>query len=152
MPASAPAPDPGCGRCLRRLHQCDDGSGTGALDLLDHRAAADAFEDRRRVSEGHGPGPQGQGRLGEQLEQQVRRSTVSLEARIKLQSLTLDNISRLQPGDVIPFLDSKDVRVEINANGRDLYICEFGRSGAKYTVRVKDTHGSESDILHHLMS
>jgi flagellar motor switch protein FliM len=88
----------------------------------------------------------------EQLEQQVRRSAVSLEARVKLQSLTLDKISRLQPGDVIPFQDGKDVRVEINANGRDLYICELGRSGSKYTVRVKDTHGSESDILHHLMS
>ena len=101
---------------------------------------------------GVGQGRKAKGAWGEQLEQQVRRSTVSLEARIKLQSLTLDSISRLQPGDVIPFLDTKDVRVEINANGRDLYICEFGRSGAKYTVRVKDTHGSESDILHHLMS
>lgn len=87
-----------------------------------------------------------------QIEQQVRRSTVDIEARVKLQSLTLDAISRLQPGDVIPFNDGSDVRVEINANGRDLYICELGRSGARYTVRVKDTHGSESDILHHLMS
>lgn len=89
---------------------------------------------------------------GEQLEQQVRRSAVSLEARINLQSLTLSTISRLQPGDVIPFQDVKDVRVEVNANGRELYVCEFGRSGTKYTVRIKDTQGSESDILHHLMS
>ena len=87
---------------------------------------------------------------GEQLEQQVRRSAVNLEARIKLESLTLKTISRLQPGDVIPFQDARDVRVEVNANGRELYLCEFGRSGAKYTVRIKDTHGSESDILHHL--
>jgi flagellar motor switch protein FliM len=89
---------------------------------------------------------------GEQLEQQVRRSAVDLEARIRLEDLTLDTISRLQPGDVIPFQDAKDVRVEISANGRDLYVCELGRSGARYTVRIKDTHGSESDILHHLMS
>jgi flagellar motor switch protein FliM len=101
---------------------------------------------------GVGQGHKSKGAWGEQLEQQVRRSAVNLEARIKLQSLTLDTISRLQSGDVIPFQDAKDVRVEINANGRDLYICELGRSGAKYTVRIKDTHGSESDILHHLMS
>ncbi|WP_275788839.1 FliM/FliN family flagellar motor switch protein [Pararhizobium gei] len=101
---------------------------------------------------GVGQARKGKSEWNEQLEQQVRRSTVNLEARVKLQSLTLDTISRLQPGDVIPFLDGKDVRVEINANGRDLYICELGRSGAKYTVRIKDTHGSESDILHHLMS
>lgn len=89
---------------------------------------------------------------GEQLEQQVRRSSVNLEARIKLQSLTLNAVSRLQAGDVIPFNDAKDVRVEVNANGRDLYVCEFGRSGARYTVRIKDTHGSDNDILNHLMS
>ncbi|MDK1377992.1 MULTISPECIES: FliM/FliN family flagellar motor switch protein [unclassified Sinorhizobium] len=88
----------------------------------------------------------------EQIEEQVRRSAVTLEARIRLESLTLDTISRLQPGDVIPFHDGQDVRVDVNANGRELYVCEFGRSGAKYTVRVKDTHGSEQDILRHIMS
>ncbi|WOS63351.1 FliM/FliN family flagellar motor switch protein [Sinorhizobium fredii] len=88
----------------------------------------------------------------EQLEEQIRRSAVTLEARIQLESLTLDTISRLQPGDVIPFHDGQDVRVEVNANGRDLYVCEFGRSGSRYTVRVKDTHGSEQDILRHIMS
>lgn len=88
----------------------------------------------------------------EQLEEQVRRSAVTLEARIRLESLTLDTISRLQAGDVIPFHDGQDVQVEVNANGRELYLCEFGRSGAKYTVRVKDTHGSEQDILRHIMS
>ncbi len=100
---------------------------------------------------GIGQGRKAKGEWGEQLEQQVRRSSVNLEARIKLQSLTLDTISRLQPGDVIPFNEAKDVRVEVNANGRDLYICEFGRSGARYTVRIKDTHGSDNDILNHLM-
>ncbi|MCZ4090321.1 FliM/FliN family flagellar motor switch protein [Sinorhizobium psoraleae] len=87
----------------------------------------------------------------EQLEEQVRRSAVTLEARVRLESLTLDTISRLQPGDVIPFHDGQDVRVDVNANGRELYVCEFGRSGAKYTVRIKDTHGSEQDILRHIM-
>lgn len=88
----------------------------------------------------------------EHLEEQVRRSAVTLEARIRLESLTLNTISRLQPGDVIPFRDGQDVRVEVNANGRDLYVCEFGRAGSKYTVRIKDTHGSEQDILRHIMS
>ena len=88
----------------------------------------------------------------EHLEEQVRRSAVTLEARIRLESLTLNTISRLQPGDVIPFHDGQDVRVEVNANGRDLYVCEFGRAGSKYTVRIKDTHGSEQDILRHIMS
>lgn len=87
----------------------------------------------------------------EQLAEQVRRSKVTLEARIRLEAQTLDTISRLQAGDIIPFNEAGDVRVEVNANGRNLYVCEFGRSGARYTVRVKDTYGSEDDILQHLM-
>ena len=87
----------------------------------------------------------------EQLGEQVRRSKVTLEARIRLESQTLDTISRLQAGDIIPFHEASDVRVEVNANGRDLYVCEFGRSGARYTVRVKDTYGSEEDLLQHII-
>ncbi len=87
----------------------------------------------------------------ERLGEQVRRSKVTLEARIRLERQTLDTISRLQPGDIIPFNEAGDVRVEVNANGRDLYVCEFGRSGARYTVRVKDTYGSEEDLLQHII-
>ena len=87
----------------------------------------------------------------EQLGEQVRRSKVTLEARIRLEAQTLDTISRLQAGDVIPFNEAGDVRVEVNANGRNLYVCEFGRSGARYTVRVKDTYGSEEELLQHII-
>lgn len=87
----------------------------------------------------------------ERLGEQVRRSKVTLEARIRLESQTLDTVSRLQAGDIIPFHDAGDVRVEVNANGRNLYVCEFGRSGARYTVRVKDTYGSEDDLLQHII-
>lgn len=87
----------------------------------------------------------------DQLGEQVRRSKVTLEARIRLEAQTLDTISRLQAGDIIPFNETGDVRVEVAANGRNLYVCEFGRSGARYTVRVKDTYGSEEDLLQHII-
>ncbi len=87
----------------------------------------------------------------EQLKEQVNRSQITLEARIRLQSLTLSTVSRLQPGDVIPFFDLKDVRVGVNASGKELYVGEFGKSGSKYTVRVQDTFGSEDELLQHLM-
>lgn len=87
----------------------------------------------------------------EQLSEQVKRSKVTLQARIRLESQTLDTISRLRAGDIIPFHDTGDVRVDVSANGSDLYLCEFGRSGARYTVRVKDTHGSEDELLQHIV-
>jgi len=88
----------------------------------------------------------------EQLGEQVRRSQVTLEARIRLQTLTLDTISRLAVGDVIPFMDTGEVRVEVSANSKELYVCEFGRSGENYTVRVKDTVNSDDELLRHLMN
>lgn len=87
----------------------------------------------------------------EQIGEQVRRSQVTLEARIRLQTLTLRTISRLAAGDVIPFLDTEEVQVDLSANGRDLYVCEFGKSGANYMVRVKDNVSSDDEILRHLM-
>ena len=87
----------------------------------------------------------------EQIKEQVQRSQVSVEARINLQTQTLGIISKLQVGDIIPFEDLGDVKVQVNANGKELYFGEFGRSGARYTVRVKDTYSTESDLLEHLI-
>lgn len=86
------------------------------------------------------------------IKEQVKRSDVRVEARIHLTPLRLGAISRLQPGDVIPFLDKGDVTVQVSANGRDLYDCEFGRAGERYTVRVKDTIGGEQDLLNDLLA
>lgn len=87
----------------------------------------------------------------EQMAEQVRRSQVKLQARVQLQRLTLDTISRLAVGDVIAFHDRGDVMVDVSANGKNLYRCEFGRAGEHYTVRVKDNVSSEDEILRHLM-
>lgn len=88
----------------------------------------------------------------EQLAEQVRKSQVTLEGRIRLQSLSLLTVSKLAPGDVIPFFDKEEVMVDVSANGRDLYTCEFGRAGENYTVRVKSMHSSDSELLRHLMT
>ncbi|WP_077549184.1 FliM/FliN family flagellar motor switch protein [Pseudorhizobium flavum] len=87
----------------------------------------------------------------ERITEQVRRSHVTLEARVRLQTLTLGTISRLAAGDVIAFQDKKDVTVQVRANGMDMYACELGRSGERYTVRVKDNISTDDEILDHLM-
>lgn len=88
---------------------------------------------------------------GDQIGEQVRRSHVTLQARIRLDSLTLRTISKLAVGDVIPFQDKEDVQVDISANGKDMYVCELGRAGANYMVRVTDNVSTEDEILRHLM-
>jgi flagellar motor switch protein FliM len=87
----------------------------------------------------------------DRINEQVRRSQVTLEARIRLQSVTLGVVSRLAAGDVIAFQDKGDVQVQVSANGKDMYSCEFGRSGERYTVRVKDNISTDDEILRHLI-
>lgn len=89
----------------------------------------------------------------EMISEQVKRSQVTLEARIRLQSLTLKTIARLVEGDVIPFRDAKqdEICVEVSANGANMYNCEFGRAGDRYTVRVKNNVSTDDEILRHLM-
>ncbi|SMC85062.1 flagellar motor switch protein FliM [Rhizobium sp. RU36D] len=87
----------------------------------------------------------------DQIAEQVRRSQVTLEARIRLEQLTLGIVSRLAVGDVIPFRDKGDIMVDVSANGKEMYRCEFGRAGENYTVRVKDNVSSDDEILKHLM-
>ncbi len=87
----------------------------------------------------------------DRINEQVKRSQVTLEARIRLQKLTLGTISRLAAGDVIAFQDGRDVRVQVSANGKDMYSCEFGRAGERYTVRVKDNISTDDEILRHLI-
>ena len=41
---------------------------------------------------------------------------------------------------------------EVSANSRELYVCEFGRSGDNYMVRVKDTMNSDDELIRHLMN
>lgn len=87
----------------------------------------------------------------ENMSEQIRRSRVTLEAKIPLEALTLAAISKLAAGDVIAFRDSQDIVVDVSANGREMYNCEFGRSGENYTVRVKENVSNENDILKHLL-
>lgn len=60
---------------------------------------------------------------------------------------------KLVAGDVIPFqaLKQDDIGVEVSANGSKLYNCEFGKSGDRYMVRVKNNVSTDDEILRHLM-
>lgn len=97
------------------------------------------------------PGNKTNKEWADHINEQVRRSQVTLEARIQLTPLKLGTIARLAVGDVIPFFDEEEVHVEVNANGKELYACEFGRSGQSYTVRIKDNTTSDEELLRHLL-
>lgn len=94
----------------------------------------------------------GTGSSTDAIADHVLRSQVDLRARIRLTPLKLNSIARLKTGDIIPFEDLADIGVEMDANGKTMYRCEFGRSGDNYSVKIRSNTGAEGeslqDILH----
>ncbi|RWX76999.1 hypothetical protein EPK99_15160 [Neorhizobium lilium] len=88
----------------------------------------------------------------EQLSDRVLRSQVDLCARIKLTPLKLSSIARLRPGVTIPFEDIGEVSVDMDANGRTMYRCEFGRSGDSYSVKVKSNANPDGNTLKQILN
>ena len=79
----------------------------------------------------------------EKLSKKVYSSDIMLQANIGLERLKLDEVSRLQVGDVLRFGEEGEPTVVLQANGRELYNCALGKSGNKYMVRVECPFGDE---------
>ncbi|MCR9137880.1 MAG: FliM/FliN family flagellar motor switch protein [Alphaproteobacteria bacterium] len=88
----------------------------------------------------------------EQLSNQVTNSHVTLEANIALADSTLGEIARLQCGDILPFADEGTVRALLKASGKELFWCEFGKAGNRYTVRILEAHAPEQEMMRDLVS
>lgn len=81
----------------------------------------------------------------ERLSERVSRSQINLQAAVALAPLPLGDISRLQPGDLIGFADNGDIEVTLSANGKALYTCALGKSGAQYMVKVEGPVGPDEN-------
>ncbi|MCY6382405.1 FliM/FliN family flagellar motor switch protein [Hoeflea prorocentri] len=84
------------------------------------------------------------------LTTQVSRSHILLDARIALSEITLGDVARLQIGDVLPFADEGAVRALLSAGDKQLFWCEFGKAGDRYTVRVQEPHKHDQELMREL--
>ena len=91
----------------------------------------------------HSPSGEKKTEWAEKLSKKVYSSDIMLQANIGLERLKLDEISRLQVGDVLRFGEEGEPTVVLQANGRELYNCALGKSGNKYMVRVECPFGDE---------
>lgn len=81
---------------------------------------------------------QGTSEWTENLSKQVYNSDIMLEANIGLETMRLNEIGRLQVGDVLRFGEEGEPTVVLKANGRDLYNCALGKAGNRYMVKVTE--------------
>ncbi|KAA3451830.1 flagellar motor switch protein FliM [Mesorhizobium sp. SARCC-RB16n] len=83
--------------------------------------------------------------------EEVMRSTVALEATMPLARLTLGDLADLEVGQVIDFDETAQSRARLGARGQTLFVCEFGKLGQNYTVRIKHPFDAGQDFIDGLM-
>lgn len=83
----------------------------------------------------------------ERMGEEVRRADVTVRATMPLQRMTLSQLAALQPGQVIDFQEDAASQVRLSARQKTLFVCDFGKLGANYTVRVRHPFENGSALL-----
>jgi len=107
--------------------------------LLEHRGEARAEA---------GSGAQWRERFGEE----VMRSAVSLTATIPLARMTLAEISHLRVGQVLELETQAPTQTRLSSRDRTLFMCEFGKLGENYTVRVVEPFDAKREFVEELLT
>lgn len=83
--------------------------------------------------------------------EEVMRSTVTLEATMPLARLTLGDLAGFEPGQVIEFEETAQSQAKLSARDKTLFVCEFGKLGQNYTVRIRHPYDAGQDFIDGLM-
>ncbi|MER8570434.1 FliM/FliN family flagellar motor switch protein [Mesorhizobium sp. M1338] len=83
--------------------------------------------------------------------EEVMRSMVALEATMPLARLTLGDVADFDVGQIIEFEETAQSQARLSARGQTLFVCEFGKLGQNYTVRIKHPFDAGQDFIDGLM-
>ena len=84
---------------------------------------------------------------GERFGEEVMRSAVKLEATMPLARMTLADIACLQLGQVIELRENAQGEAKLSARHKTLFVCEFGKLGQNYTVRIRQPFDERQDLI-----
>ncbi|MBP0441225.1 FliM/FliN family flagellar motor switch protein [Tianweitania sediminis] len=120
------------------------GSGTISLTmpqrvLLKHRALPEG--------EANAADP----RWGAHFGEEIMRSTVDLRATLAMERMTLGEIADLEVGQVLALPEGAQASTQLSSRGRTLFVCEFGKLGQNYTVRVSEEFDARKDFIDGLL-
>jgi flagellar motor switch protein FliM len=82
---------------------------------------------------------------------EIMRSKVTVEATIPMGTLTLGQIAGLAAGQVLEMPAESPGETRLSARDKTLFVCEFGKLGQHYTVRVKHPFDPEADLMNNLL-
>jgi flagellar motor switch protein FliM len=91
-------------------------------------------------------------RWTQQIEREITRASVSLSAVLDERQMTLGDIARLRVGQVLHLRATPRTRVHLECDGERMILCQFGRSGGVYTLRVEDFVDREREFMNDILS
>ncbi|QPC91114.1 FliM/FliN family flagellar motor switch protein [Mesorhizobium sp. INR15] len=83
--------------------------------------------------------------------EEVMRSTVALEATMPLARMTLGDLANFEAGQIIEFEEAAQSQARLSARDKTLFVCEFGKLGQNYTVRIRHPYDAGQDFIDGLM-
>jgi flagellar motor switch protein FliM len=89
--------------------------------------------------------------FGAKFSEEVMRSAVRLEATMPLGRLTLGQLASLREGQVIAIDAAAPTSARLSARNNTLFVCEFGKLGQSYTVRVSRPYDATQDLMEGLL-
>lgn len=85
------------------------------------------------------------------LRQEVSRAHVNIEAYIVQGTMTLQNLSELNVGQVLMLQPNVVNQVRLRSGQKPLYKCALGKIGANFSVRVNDLVDEEEEMIDELV-
>jgi flagellar motor switch protein FliM len=84
--------------------------------------------------------------------EEVMRSRLTLNATIPLGDLTLGQIAGFHEGQIIEFPEQAQSQARLTARDQVLFVCELGKLGQNYTVRILQPFDAHEDFVEGLIS
>jgi len=87
----------------------------------------------------------------ERFGEEVMRSAINLEATLQLARMTLAEVAELKVGQVIELDDAAQTQAQLSSRNKTLFVCEFGKLGQNYTVRIRHPFDAGQDLMETLL-
>jgi flagellar motor switch protein FliM len=82
-----------------------------------------------------------------QMRAGVTRAEVTLRAVLEEKEVTLGDIARMRPGDLLALSATPKTPVKLEANEQALFWCQLGQADGVYKLRVDDVFDPEQEFL-----
>jgi len=81
-----------------------------------------------------------------QLETEVQRTEVKIQAVLEQRPLTLQELANLVPGQVLELQANPRTKIKLEANEQPLFLCRLGQADGRYNLRIEDICDAEKDL------